>query len=69
MPDAMVNRGIRLPLDMLRQIESAGHPHGLSGLVRDAVTEYFARHPGGETTQDDIQLALRTITKAVEEMK
>ena len=62
---AMVTKSLRLPSALAARAENAGHPDGFSGVVREALTEWLARHSGAQAEADDARAALAVLARVV----
>jgi hypothetical protein len=63
-------KSLRLPAALLVATEAAGrtHPDGFSGVVREALTEWFERHQGAEAEVDDARRAVATLARLVDRL-
>jgi hypothetical protein len=63
-----VIKSLRLPRDVVAAITASGHPDGFTGVVREALTEWFQRHSGREADAADARQALATLTRLVDRL-
>lgn len=60
--DATVVKSLRLPGSLYRAAVDKKHPHGFSGIVRDALEEFLGLTP----SNDEVAKALRVIRAALD---
>ncbi|WP_250029008.1 hypothetical protein [Paractinoplanes maris] len=58
-------KAVRLPASMIAAAEAAGHPAGVSGVVREALADWLARHAGRANEVRDAQEALAVLQRVI----
>jgi hypothetical protein len=64
-----VIKSLRLPENVVEAIAASGHPDGFTGVVREALGEWFERHSGREAEAHDARAAIATLTRLVERLE
>lgn len=68
MPDVgkmNVRINARIPMEMFDRIEAVNHPDGVSGVVREALTDWLDRHEGREAQAADAWAALEVLQRVL----
>jgi hypothetical protein len=58
-------KAVRLPASMISAAESVGHPAGVSGVVREALADWLARHAGRDNEVRDAREALAVLQRVI----
>jgi hypothetical protein len=58
-------KAVRLPASMIAAAEAAGHPAGVSGVVREALADWLGRHAGRANEVRDAREALAVLQRVI----
>lgn len=62
-------KSVRLPVPVIRAVENVHHPSGFTGVVHEALLEWFERHGGTENELNDARHALEVLQRVLGRME